>query len=99
MVLTLILVFLFFWLGVTSKLTWAIAGLVIVTVISFLFTTVAARAIAIVGTNPVSGMTLMTLIISSVILNWVGLEGNGGIVAAAPHTTHLVEKSFIAVLT
>jgi len=81
-VLTLILVFLFFWLGVTNKFTWAIAGLVIVTVISFLFTTVAARAIAIVGTNPVSGMTLMTLIISSVILNWVGLEGNGGIVAA-----------------
>jgi putative OPT family oligopeptide transporter len=80
--LSLILVFVFFWFGVTEKLTWAIAGLVIVTVIAFLFTTVAARAIAIVGTNPVSGMTLMTLIISSVILNWVGLKDNGGIVAA-----------------
>mgnify|MGYP000146221880 CR=1 FL=1 len=51
-------------------------------VLAFLFTPVAARAIAIVGTNPVSGMTLMTLIISSVILNWVGLEGDSGIVAA-----------------
>ncbi len=81
-VLSIIAVFLFFWLGVTHKLSWAIAGLLIVSVIAFLFTTVAARAIAIVGTNPVSGMTLMTLIISSVILKWVGLEGNNGIVAA-----------------
>ncbi|MBU0742506.1 oligopeptide transporter, OPT family [bacterium] len=81
-VLSILAVFLFFWMGVTHKLSWAVAGLLIVTVIAFLFTTVAARAIAIVGTNPVSGMTLMTLIISSVILKWVGLEGNNGIVAA-----------------
>jgi len=73
----------FFFLGpVTGQLGHAIAGLVIVAVIAFLFTTVAARAIAIVGTNPVSGMTLMTLIISSVILKSVGLTGSGGIVAA-----------------
>jgi putative OPT family oligopeptide transporter len=82
LILTIVAVFLFFWLGVTHKLSWAIAGLLIVVIISFLFTTVAARAIAIVGTNPVSGMTLMTLIIASVILKWVGLEGNDGIVAA-----------------
>lgn len=82
LILTIVAVFLFFWLGVTHNLSWAIAGLLIVVVISFLFTTVAARAIAIVGTNPVSGMTLMTLIIASVILKWVGLEGNDGIVAA-----------------
>jgi len=81
-VLSLLLVFLFFWLGVTHKLSWAIVGLLVVTVISFLFTTVAARAIAIVGTNPVSGMTLMTLIISAVVLKWVGLQGTTGIVAA-----------------
>ncbi len=81
-ILSLLLVFLFFWLGVTHKLSWAIVGLLVVTVISFLFTTVAARAIAIVGTNPVSGMTLMTLIISAVVLKWVGLQGNTGIVAA-----------------
>jgi len=81
-VLTLAAVFLFFWLGVTHKLLWAVTGLLIVTIIAFLFATVAARAIAIVGTNPVSGMTLMTLIISSVILNWVGLKDDGGIVAA-----------------
>ncbi|MFH1842052.1 MAG: oligopeptide transporter, OPT family [bacterium] len=80
--LTLLVTFVFFWFGVTHQLGWAITGLLIVAVISFLFTTVAARAIAIVGTNPVSGMTLMTLIISSVFLNMVGLEGNNGIVCA-----------------
>ncbi len=81
-VLTLLVVFLFFWFGVTHKFIWALTGLAVVGIIAFLFTTVAARAIAIVGTNPVSGMTLMTLIISSVILNWVGLKGDEGIVAA-----------------
>ena len=51
-------------------------------IISFLFTTVAANAIAIVGTNPVSGMTLMTLILSSVILVAAGLSGPAGMVSA-----------------
>ncbi len=64
--------FLFFRFGVVGNLFHAVVGLVVVTVIAFLFTTVAARAIAIVGTNPVSGMTLMTLIISSVVLLQVG---------------------------
>ena len=65
-----------------GNLIHALVGLGIVVVISFLFTTVAARAIAIVGTNPVSGMTLMTLIISSVILVAIGLKGNQGMLAA-----------------
>jgi len=60
----------------------AIVGILIVFIISFLFTTVAARAIALVGTNPVSGMTLMTLILSSVILLKVGLTGEKGMLAA-----------------
>ena len=60
----------------------AIVALLIVVVISFLFTPVAARAIAVVGSNPVSGMTLMTLIICSIILIKCGLTGNAGIVAA-----------------
>lgn len=60
----------------------AVIGLVVVLVISFLFTSVAARAIAIVGTNPVSGMTLMTLILSSVILIKSGLTGPMGMTAA-----------------
>ncbi len=79
---TAIIVFIFFMFGVVGNLTHAIIGLAIVMVIAFLFTTVAANAIAIVGTNPVSGMTLMTLIISSVIMVSVGLTGNVGIIAS-----------------
>lgn len=79
--LTLIAVFVFLLLGVKITLLQAIVALITITVISFLFTTVAANAIAIVGSNPVSGMTLMTLILSSVILVAVGLEGWQGMVS------------------
>jgi len=83
LVSSLLGVFVFFLLWVVKgDFLFAVTGLAIVTVISFLFTTVAARAIAIVGTNPVSGMTLMTLIISSVILVSIGLEGNDGMLVA-----------------
>lgn len=81
--LTLICTFAFFAFGGVISTIWqAVIGLIIVTVISFLFTTVAANAIAIVGTNPVSGMTLMTLIIASLVLVAVGLKGNSGMAAA-----------------
>ena len=80
--ITSVLIFIFFQFGVVFNLTQAIIGLLIVLVISFLFTTVAANAIAIVGTNPVSGMTLVTLIISSIILVSVGLSGESGMIAA-----------------
>lgn len=81
--IALIAIFAYFAFGGVVENIWqAIVGLVIVTVISFLFTTVAANAIAIVGSNPVSGMTLMTLIIASVVLVAVGLKGNAGMVAA-----------------
>ncbi|HOZ13228.1 MAG TPA: oligopeptide transporter, OPT family [Tenuifilaceae bacterium] len=80
--LTTILVFIFFQFGVVHNLTHALIGLGIVMVIAFLFTTVAANAIAIVGTNPVSGMTLMTLIIASLVMASVGLTGTSGMVAA-----------------
>jgi putative OPT family oligopeptide transporter len=80
---TLLGIFAFFLIGVVAgNWLYALVGLAIVTVISFLFTTVSARAIAIVGTNPVSGMTLMTLIVSSVILVGVGLKGEAGILIA-----------------
>ncbi|HKL72374.1 MAG TPA: oligopeptide transporter, OPT family, partial [Marinilabiliaceae bacterium] len=82
LILTTILIFVFFWFGVLHNLTHALIGLTIVMVISFLFTTVAANAIAIVGSNPVSGMTLMTLIISSLVLAAAGLSGESGMVAA-----------------
>ena len=81
-ILTLIVVFLFFGFGVVDTWKFAALSLMVVAVISFLFTTVAARAIAIVGVNPVSGMTLMTLILSSVILVKAGLSGPAGMVSA-----------------
>ena len=68
--------------GVVHNVWQAIVGLLIVAIVSFLFTTVAANAIAIVGTNPVSGMTIMTLIITALVLVAVGLKGNAGMVAA-----------------
>jgi putative OPT family oligopeptide transporter len=80
--LTALLVFVFFYGGVVFNFTHALVGLLIVVIISFLFTTVAANAIAIVGTNPVSGMTLMTLILSSFVLVQVGLTGTGGMISA-----------------
>lgn len=79
--LTLIAIFIFLIAGVKITLLQAVVALITITVISFLFTTVAANAIAIVGSNPVSGMTLMTLILSSVILVAVGLEGWQGMVS------------------
>ena len=81
-IITLILIFIFFYFGVIHNLFYALLGLVLITVIAFLFTTVAANAIAIVGTNPVSGMTLMTLILSSVVLVAVGLKGTEGMLAS-----------------
>ncbi len=82
-VVTLLLTFLFFWFGVMDgNLLFALVAIVLTAVIAFLFTTVAANAIAIVGSNPVSGMTLMTLILASVVMVAVGLKGTGGMVAA-----------------
>ena len=83
-IITLLAVFAFFGFGgVVGNLWQALVALVVVAIISFLFTTVAANAIAIVGSNPVSGMTLMTLILASIILVAVGLKGSAGMAAAA----------------
>ena len=82
-VVTIIVTFLFFWFGVMDgNVLFAAVAIILTAVIAFLFTTVAANAIAIVGSNPVSGMTLMTLILASVVMVAVGLKGTGGMVAA-----------------
>ena len=78
----LLAVFAFFLFGVVHNIWHAIVGLLVVGIIAFLFTTVAANAIAIVGSNPVSGMTLMTLILASLIMVAVGLDGTAGMTAA-----------------
>ena len=84
--LTLLVILLFFKFSILTNIagSWKISFIALITVfiISFLFTSVAARAIAIVGTNPVSGMTMMTLILSSVILVAAGLSGDYGMMSA-----------------
>lgn len=81
-VATLLITLLFFQFGLLHNPFYAVIGLLLVAVIALLFTTVAANAIAIVGTNPVSGMTLMTLILASIILVACGLKGTAGMVSA-----------------
>lgn len=82
-IITLVVTTLFFYFDVMDgNLLFTVVGILIVAIIAFLFTTVAANAIAIVGSNPVSGMTLMTLILASIIMVLVGLKGTGGMVAA-----------------
>lgn len=81
-ILSILITFVFFWLGVMNNIIFALVAILLVTVIAFLFTTVAANAIAIVGSNPVSGMTLMTLILASVVMAAIGLQGTGGMLAA-----------------
>ena len=82
-IVTILITFAFFLFGVMSgNILFAIVGILLVAVIAFLFTTVAANAIAIVGSNPVSGMTLMTLILASVVMVAVGMKGTSGMVAS-----------------
>ena len=82
-IFTLLLTFVFFLTDVMhGNILHSVVAILLVAGISFLFTTVAANAIAIVGTNPVSGMTLMTLILASVVMVAVGLKGATGMVAA-----------------
>ena len=78
----LLLTFVFFRFGVVGNFGHAAIGILVVAVIAFLFTTVAANAIAIVGSNPVSGMTLMTLILASLVMVAAGLSGAEGMTAA-----------------
>ena len=80
--ITLILAYVFFVFGTVCNWWQAIIALLIAAVIAFLFTTVAANAIAIVGSNPVSGMTIMTLIITAIVLVAMGISGQTGMVAA-----------------
>ncbi len=82
LIAALAVTFVFFWIGVIGNLGQAIVAFFVVVVIAFLFTTVAANAIAIVGSNPVSGMTLMTLIVASTIFVAIGLSGTKGIIAS-----------------
>jgi putative OPT family oligopeptide transporter len=53
-------------------------GVLLTLVFSFFFTSVAANAIATTARNPVSGMTMLTIIISSIVLLKFGVSGTTG---------------------
>ncbi len=55
-----------------------VAGVLLTLVFSFFFTSVAANAIATIARNPVSGMTMLTIIFSSAVLLRFGLSGTTG---------------------
>ena len=82
LLVTILAVLIFFAFGVVDKPLFAVIGVLLVGIIAFLFTTVAANATAIVGSNPVSGMTIMTLILGSLVLVSAGLKGTAGMTAA-----------------
>ncbi|MCP4675164.1 MAG: oligopeptide transporter, OPT family [Deltaproteobacteria bacterium] len=65
-----------------DSVKYALIGALVGYVLSFLFTPVAAQAIAIVGVNPVSGMTLITVVFTILILVAFGLKGEGGMFVA-----------------
>jgi putative OPT family oligopeptide transporter len=61
-----------------ASLPAVVVGLVLSLFFSFFFTSVAANAIATTARNPVSGMTMLTIIISAVVLLRFGLSGTTG---------------------
>ncbi|MFH2002632.1 MAG: oligopeptide transporter, OPT family [Planctomycetota bacterium] len=65
-----------------DSIMYAVVGAVVGYLLSFLFTPVAAQAIAIVGVNPVSGMTLITVVLTILVLVAFGLKGDGGMFVA-----------------
>ena len=68
----------FFWILPASTLNFVLMALILLLIFSFFFTSVAANAIATTARNPVSGMTMLTIIISSVVLLKFGLSGTTG---------------------
>lgn len=68
--------------GVSDAAIFGVVGMVMGFLLSFLFTPVAAQAIAIVGTNPVSGMTLITIVLAIASMILVGLRGQAGMIIA-----------------
>jgi putative OPT family oligopeptide transporter len=62
------------------QVSWTVLawGLLLTLLFSFFFTTVAANAIATTANNPASGMTMLTIIITAIVLLNFGLSGDTG---------------------
>lgn len=61
-----------------------LVGALIIAVFGFFFATVSARLVGLVGSsnNPVSGMTIATLLFSTLLLKLTGMTGHGGMMGA-----------------
>ena len=77
-IVTSLLSWIFFGTLGAGGFTAVLVGLALMLVFSFFFTSVAANAIATTARNPVSGMTMLTIMISSVVLLKFGLSGPTG---------------------
>ncbi len=67
-----------FYTTLGTSLTVALVGLALTLLFSFFFASVAANAIATTARNPVSGMTMLTIIVASAVLLKFGLSGTTG---------------------
>ena len=85
LIAALIAIFAFFkwhtFSGVEGSTKLSLVVLVLISVIAFLFTTVAVWCIAVSGRNPISGMTIVTLIVASLSLISLGFVGKPGMAA------------------
>lgn len=71
-------------IALTSIIPVGLAGAIIIAIFGFFFATVSARLVGLVGSsnNPVSGMTIATLLITSAIFKAIGFDGEAGMIGA-----------------
>jgi putative OPT family oligopeptide transporter len=71
-------------IGILPQIHSGIAGAILMTVFAFFFVTVSSRIVGVVGSssNPISGMTIATLLLTTLILKALGITGMPGMVAA-----------------
>jgi putative OPT family oligopeptide transporter len=85
-IVTIALLWVYFRFGVlrgeAAATSLSFIALAVTVIISFLFASVSARAVAMIGVTPISGMTLMTLVVASIVMVRAGLKGDQGMLSA-----------------
>lgn len=78
-VVVLVLIMMF-----TPVVPVGITGAILIAIFGFFFATVSSRLVGLVGSssNPVSGMTIATLLITSIIFKATGFDGPAGMIGA-----------------
>lgn len=77
-------ILLIIFIAATPIIPVGIAGAILIAIFGFLFATVSARLVGLVGSsnNPVSGMTIATLLVASIIFKAIGFDGEEGMIGA-----------------